>query len=253
MDSIDQKLLDNSDLPDVPIPKDTNRVVIKKLMCVFLLSCTFMCIEIVGGIVSNSLAILADAGHLFSDLLGFAISIISVWISGFSANRRHTYGYHRAGVIGALASVMIIWGLLGFLIYYAVQRIINLETLHVDGKVMFFTACFGLLTNILMIKVLNWESSLKEEDEKIEAASMRSVAEKASRTRKVDDVTAHATVTEAQVRSPDVEAHPHHHHHHHHHHLNVSAGDLHCKNETYSPPSAEEFSDKDVRLFFNIE
>ena len=141
------------------------KAVMKKLGCIFLLSMTFMIIEIIGGILSNSLAILADAGHLFSDLLGFLISIGSVWISGFAANRTHSYGFHRAGVIGALASVIIIWGLTGFLIYYAVQRVINIDKLELDGKVMFFTAIFGLLTNISMIYVLNWESELTDKND----------------------------------------------------------------------------------------
>ena len=168
MDHSQTKAKLQASLLDSPIktkPKQipaNKKAVMKKLGCIFLLSMTFMIIEIIGGILSNSLAILADAGHLFSDLLGFLISIGSVWISGFAANRTHSYGFHRAGVIGALASVIIIWGLTGFLLYYAVQRVINIDKLELDGKVMFFTAIFGLLTNLSMIYVLNWESELAE-------------------------------------------------------------------------------------------
>ena len=129
--------------------------IIKKLLFVLLLAAIFMVAEIVGGIMAGSVAILSDAAHMFSDLLGFAISIISVWISGLPANKKYSYGFHRAGVLGALTSVLVIWILTGFLIYFAVLRMIHIDEIEVHGKIMFGIACFGLLTNLIMIKVLH--------------------------------------------------------------------------------------------------
>jgi len=134
---------------------DDNKRVMRKLCCVLVLAGIFMTVEIVGGILANSIAIISDAAHMLSDLLGFVISIISVWISGLPANRQHSYGFHRAGVIGALASVIVIWALTGFLIYFAIERIINIDQIEVEGKLMFGIACFGLFTNLVMVKVLH--------------------------------------------------------------------------------------------------
>lgn len=83
-----------------------------------------MLAEIVGGILAQSLAIMTDAAHLFSDLSGFMISIISLWIAKKKATKRMSYGFHRSEIIGALASVALIWGLTIWLVYEAVVRLI---------------------------------------------------------------------------------------------------------------------------------
>ena len=226
-------LEDEPETPTFVPTAQSNKTVIRKLSLVFMLSFTFMLIEIVGGIFSNSLAILADAGHLFSDLLGFLISIISVWISGLPADMKHSYGYHRAGVIGALASVMIIWALTGFLVYYAIQRVIHIDTIEVDGKIMFFTACFGLLTNLTMIKVLNWESELTEaveEPEEVKKSSKQN-SRRGSKVKRIEDIATHLTQAEpANIESPEEQDFP-------------------CQNELYSPPKIEEFNDEQVSYF----
>lgn len=152
-DELQEVLLDEAYNID-PIVHDS-RHVMRKLLCVLFLAGLFMAIEIVGGLLANSIAILSDAAHMLSDLLGFVISIISIYISGLPANTKHSFGYHRAGVIGALASIMVIWALTGFLIYFAVRRVINIDEVEVEGPLMFGVACFGLLTNLVMIKVLH--------------------------------------------------------------------------------------------------
>ena len=152
-DSLDDKVLENTSQKPSFITE--NRAILKKLICVFLLAGLFMIIEIIGGILAGSIAILSDAAHMLSDLLGFVISIASVWISGFPANKKHSYGFHRAGVIGALGSVMVIWMLTAFLMYFAIMRIVHIDQIQVEGKLMFGVACFGLVTNLIMVKVLH--------------------------------------------------------------------------------------------------
>ena len=145
-------------LPDEPhkeTPSRDKNIVLKKLVQVILLAGFFMTLEIIGGILADSIAIMSDAAHMLSDLLGFAISMISVWISTFPANNRNSYGYQRAGVIGALSSVGLIWVLTGFLVYYAIERIIYLDEVEIHGGIMLITACFGLATNLVMVKVLH--------------------------------------------------------------------------------------------------
>jgi len=77
----------------------------KKLFFVSCICFLFMLIEAVGGYISGSIAILADAAHMFSDVAGFMISFFSIYISRRKLNIRYNMGYHRAEVLGALLSV----------------------------------------------------------------------------------------------------------------------------------------------------
>jgi zinc transporter 2 len=79
-----------------------------------------MIVEIIGGALAHSMAIMTDAAHLLSDFSGFLISIFSIWIGTRPASNNMSYGYHRAEIIGALGSVMLIWGLTLWLIWEAV-------------------------------------------------------------------------------------------------------------------------------------
>lgn len=92
----------------------------KKLLIVSILCISFMIVEIIGGALAHSMAIMTDAAHLLSDFSGFLISIFSIWIGTRPASNNMSYGYHRAEIIGALGSVMLIWGLTLWLIWEAV-------------------------------------------------------------------------------------------------------------------------------------
>jgi zinc transporter 2 len=84
----------------------------KKLLFVSFICFIFMCIEFAGGIISGSLSILADAAHMFSDVAGFMISYVSIYISRRKPTFDSGYGFHRAEIIGAIISVLFIWALL---------------------------------------------------------------------------------------------------------------------------------------------
>lgn len=126
---------------------------IRKLICVSTICVLFMIAEVIGGYLANSLSIMTDAAHMFSDLCGFGISMASVFITKKEATRSMSFGYHRAEVIGASLSVLLIWGLTIWLLSEAVNRFINPE--EVDGLIMLIVAGAGLLSNIVMGKVLH--------------------------------------------------------------------------------------------------
>ena len=112
-----------------------SRLVMKRLIGVTCVSFTFMICELIGGWLSNSLAILTDAAHLLSDVSGFVISIFSIWVGMVPAKRSSlSYGYHRAEIIGALTSVIIIWALTVWLVIEAVNRVLN--PTPVNGLIM---------------------------------------------------------------------------------------------------------------------
>uniref|UniRef100_A0A803PMM2 Metal tolerance protein 1-like n=2 Tax=Cannabis sativa TaxID=3483 RepID=A0A803PMM2_CANSA len=125
----------------------------RKLLTAVVLCVIFMSVEVVGGIKANSLAILTDAAHLLSDVAAFAISLFSIWASGWEATPRQSYGFFRIEILGALVSIQMIWLLAGILVYEAIARLVN-ETGEVKGFLMFAVSAFGLVVNIAMALLL---------------------------------------------------------------------------------------------------
>lgn len=81
-----------------------------------------MAIEIVGGFIANSLAIMSDAAHLLSDVVGIGFSAVALVIAQRHATEKFSFGYHRVEIFGALLSIFSIWGITVFLIIEAVHR-----------------------------------------------------------------------------------------------------------------------------------
>lgn len=126
----------------------------KKLISVSLLCFFFMITELVGGYLAGSLAVMTDAAHLFSDLIGFFVSLISIWIGKKAPTRAMTFGYHRAEVLGAFLSVLAVWLLAGIFCVVAVGRLLKKEY-DIDANTMLIVASIGVVVNILMGAVLH--------------------------------------------------------------------------------------------------
>lgn len=114
----------------------------------------FMCVELIGGYVSGSLAIMTDAAHLLSDLVSFMISLMSLQMATKSPNSSMTFGYHRAEILGALISVFLIWGLTVVLVWESINRILNPGLIDVNAGMMLIVAIIGFIVNIIMGLVL---------------------------------------------------------------------------------------------------
>lgn len=124
-----------------------------------------MIIVVIGGYISNSIAIMTDAAHMFSDVTGFGISIIAIRFGLRQPNTVHSYGYHRAEVLGALTSIVIIWVLVLWLTFEAVNRvyiILYLDGYDMDPQIMVVTGIFGLCCNIVNLIALS-ECSCKDD------------------------------------------------------------------------------------------
>eukprot|EP00922_Rhytidocystis_sp_ex-Travisia-forbesii_P057425 GHVS01085048.1.p1 GENE.GHVS01085048.1~~GHVS01085048.1.p1 ORF type:complete len:458 (+),score=59.40 GHVS01085048.1:141-1514(+) len=128
----------------------------KKLLTATGVCVTFMVIEVVAGYMARSLALLSDASHLLSDACSFGISLFAIWVSAIQGNSSMSFGYHRAEIIGALISVMMIWVVTGLLVYEAFFRLF--EPVDVNGPIMFATAVFGTLANVFMTHILKMHS-----------------------------------------------------------------------------------------------
>lgn len=126
-------------------PDNTNKV--KRIILMAMTVCfIFICAEIIGGIISGSLAILADASHLACDLVGQGISYTAVHLGTKAKTDKMTFGFHRAQIVGALASVLLILVMAGILVYCAILRIITPPD-NFNPWYMLGTAIFGLICN----------------------------------------------------------------------------------------------------------
>ena len=139
-----------------------NQVAMLKLKIISMVCCSFMIIEFICGYLAGSLAIMSDATHLLSDLAGFLISLFSLIVAMKPADRNFTFGYHRFEVLGALASILIIWGLTVWLLIAAVWRIKHPNP--IVGFLMVCIAAGGLLFNIIMNRVLAYNPVVNSMD-----------------------------------------------------------------------------------------
>ncbi|KAI8042476.1 hypothetical protein M5D96_003789, partial [Drosophila gunungcola] len=121
----------------------------RKLIIACILCFVFMIVEIVGGVVSNSLAIATDAAHLLTDLASFLISLFALYLAGRPSSERLNFGWYRAEVIGAMISVFFIWVITGILVYMAIMRWVNQE-FDLEAKIMLITSALAILFNIIM-------------------------------------------------------------------------------------------------------
>ena len=112
-----------------------------------------MLLEIIGGYYANSLAIVTGAARMMSDVVGFMISYLAIYLGGRPSTFALSFGYARAEILGALASILLIWGLLIFLFIEAIDRFIVRP--EVNGEIMLITACIGLVCNLINIFLLH--------------------------------------------------------------------------------------------------
>lgn len=125
----------------------------KKLGIAVVLCLIFIAVEVTGGLISHSLAVLTDAAHLLSDVAGFAISLFAIWAASWEATPRQSYGFFRLEILGALLSIQLIWLLTGIIVYEAIYRMVHASE-QVDGRLMFFVATFGFFVNVIMVFLL---------------------------------------------------------------------------------------------------
>ncbi|EAK88341.1 cation diffusion facilitator like membrane protein transporter, 6x transmembrane domains [Cryptosporidium parvum Iowa II] len=125
----------------------------KRLIYAIFFCLVFTLIEVVVGILSNSLALISDASHLISDICSYFISLLGIHLSKRKATNTMSFGYNRAEILGALLSILLIWFMTIMLVYEAIQRM--LYPVNVDGFSMFITAIFGTLSNLFISFVLS--------------------------------------------------------------------------------------------------
>jgi cobalt-zinc-cadmium efflux system protein len=110
-------------------------------------------VELAGGIWSDSLALISDAGHMFSDALALAIAAAAAWFARRPASERHSYGWARAEVIGAMLNGLLMLPVIVLLVVEAVQRLIEPRAVMAAGVIVI--AFIGLTINAAVAYVLS--------------------------------------------------------------------------------------------------
>lgn len=125
----------------------------KALVLALGITAGIMLLEFFGGLFTNSLALIADSGHMLSDTVSLALSLSAIWFAGKVASAKKTYGYYRFEIITAFINGATLFVIAGFIIYEAIGRF--LEPPEVQGGWMLIIAAIGLLANLLSAWVLN--------------------------------------------------------------------------------------------------
>lgn len=115
------------------------------LMSAFIINLIFTIIEIIGGLLTNSVAILSDAVHDLGDSISLLFSLIMERVSRKGGNKDLTFGYKRYSLLGAIFSAIVLIIGSTFVIYNAVTRIFNVEEVHAQG--MFYMSIGGIIFN----------------------------------------------------------------------------------------------------------
>ena len=125
----------------------------RRLLAAMGLTAGYLVAEVVGGLLTGSLALLADAGHMLSDVAALGLSTFAAWLVARPAPPRRTFGYHRAEILAALANGATLLAASGWVVVEAVTR------LHAPAKVagagMFAVAAGGLAVNLAALAVLH--------------------------------------------------------------------------------------------------
>jgi cobalt-zinc-cadmium efflux system protein len=125
----------------------------KRLLIVLVLAATYMFAEVIGGLWANSLALLADAGHMLSDVAALALSLFAIWIAQKPATPQHTYGYYRTEILAALINGAALVAISLYILIEAYHRLRAPEP--VAGMVVMVIAVGGLAVNVAGLMILH--------------------------------------------------------------------------------------------------
>jgi cobalt-zinc-cadmium efflux system protein len=124
----------------------------KDLLIALAITCLMMVAEVVGGLISNSLALLSDAGHMLIDNIALILSFFAMKFSTMPANSKKTFGFYRLEILAALVNGVTLVLISFYIIYEAYLRILHPQPVH--GSLMLTIAVIGLIANVIGAAVL---------------------------------------------------------------------------------------------------
>lgn len=124
----------------------------KKLMFALALTVTFLIVEVVAGFITQSLALLSDAAHMFTDAAALAIALAAIKIGKKPADNKRTFGYQRFEILAALFNALMLFVVALYILYEAYHRFQNPPDIQSMG--MLVVASLGLIVNLISMKIL---------------------------------------------------------------------------------------------------
>lgn len=134
-------------------PSNNGTVTGSALLFAIILNFIITLAEVIGGLMSNSLALLSDALHNFSDGLALVLAYVALIIARKASNHRKTFGYKRAEILAAFINAIVLIAICLYLFYEAYERFLN--PLPIQGNLMLIVAIIGLLGNMIAVIILH--------------------------------------------------------------------------------------------------
>ena len=124
----------------------------RRLKIVLVVTASMIVVQVVGFVLSGSLALLADAGHMVTDVAAVGLALSASYVAMLPPSSRRTYGFHRAEILAALVNAVILLVVCGFLIWSGVRRLV--EPVAIEGDLMLGFATVGLIANAVSLTIL---------------------------------------------------------------------------------------------------
>jgi cobalt-zinc-cadmium efflux system protein len=125
----------------------------RRVLIALVLTGAFMVVEVIGGIISGSLALLADAGHMLTDTMALALAAVAFQVSKRPADAKLTYGYQRFQILAAFVNGLSLILIVAWILYEAVDRFRS--PTEILGNTMLLVAAIGLVVNLVSFLVLH--------------------------------------------------------------------------------------------------
>ncbi len=124
----------------------------RRLAMVFAITVTVFVVEVVGGVLANSLALLADAGHMLTDVAGIGLALLAIWFASRPATQDRTFGFLRLEILAAVVNAVLLFGVAGFVLFEGLRRLA--EPVSVESGLMLAVALVGLAANTVSLMLL---------------------------------------------------------------------------------------------------
>ncbi|MEC4019021.1 cation diffusion facilitator family transporter [Streptomyces sp. H27-D2] len=125
---------------------------VSRLRVALALTATVMVAEIVGSLVTGSLALLADAGHMATDVVGLSMALVAIHFANRPPSERRTFGFARAEILAAVANAVLLFGVGGYILYAAIPRFF--DPVEVEGGPTMLFGAIGLVANLISLALL---------------------------------------------------------------------------------------------------
>lgn len=129
----------------------------RPLWIALALTTSFMLAEVVGALITGSLALLSDAAHMFTDSAALAVALVAIWIAMRAADRKRTFGYYRFEILAAAFNAVLLFLVAMYILYEAYQRLRT--PVEVQSLGMLVIASIGLVVNLISMRLLRGGSS----------------------------------------------------------------------------------------------